>query len=334
MATIYFDDGSGKLTDENDNEVIEYQMEVDNEEYPLTSITTFSSYLDLKPPEKPKKANKVEETSSKPEAKPEKKTERTYRKYKKEDMEKFYFLVFEKNMSIRGAAKELKIPPGTAQTWYTKGQKSIESGEDLYLRKPGSGRLVGRPLTINSEQKECLVKLIDQKPGIVLDEMMGGLTSQFTNLDISRSSLYKYVTAHCGMSVKRALFRPAERNSDTKIEARFQWVTELLKTDIDYMTNCVFIDESGFNINMKRSMAWAPVGETPRVEIPKTRATSHTIIGAISPLGVINVQLKVPKVVVASNSKKRKGPGGAIKKTGERERERWDGNWTLFQLCS
>jgi hypothetical protein len=55
MSTIYFDTGTGKLTDENGNEVIEYQMEVDNEEYPLTSITNFSSYLDLKPPEKPKK---------------------------------------------------------------------------------------------------------------------------------------------------------------------------------------------------------------------------------------------------------------------------------------
>ncbi|KAI8889177.1 hypothetical protein K501DRAFT_164004, partial [Backusella circina FSU 941] len=52
MATIYFDDGNGKLTDENGDEVIEYQMEVDNEEYPLTSITTFTSYLDLKPPAK------------------------------------------------------------------------------------------------------------------------------------------------------------------------------------------------------------------------------------------------------------------------------------------
>jgi hypothetical protein len=93
-------------------------------------------------------------------------------------------------------------------------------------------------LTINSEQKEYLVNLIDQKPDIVLDEMMDGLTSQLTNLDISRS-LYKYVTAHCGMSVKKALFRPAERNSDTKIVAKFQWVTELLKTDIDYMTNCI-----------------------------------------------------------------------------------------------
>lgn len=57
------------------------------------------------------------------------------------------------------------------------------------------------------------------------------------------------------------------------------------------------------------------MGETPIVKIPKTRAASHTIIGAILPLGVIKVQLKVPKVVVASNSKI--GSGRTIKKTGE-----------------
>jgi len=105
MSTIYFDDGSGKLTDESGNEVIEHQMEVDNEEYPLDLNNHFLFLLGSQTARETKKANKVEETSSKSEAKPEKKTERTYRKYKKEDMEKFYFLVFEKNISIRGAAK-------------------------------------------------------------------------------------------------------------------------------------------------------------------------------------------------------------------------------------
>lgn len=62
-------------------------------------------------------------------------------------------------MSICGAAKELKIPPGYAQTWYKEGQKSIENGEDLYLRKPGSGTPVGRPLIINSEQRHCFFPL-------------------------------------------------------------------------------------------------------------------------------------------------------------------------------
>lgn len=170
-------------------------------------------------------------------------------------MEDFYFLVFEKNMSIRGAARELKIPPGTAQTWHTKGVESLEKGKDLCLRKPGSGRPVGRPLTINSEQKEYLIDLIDQKPSIVLDEMMEDFTSRFTDLEISRSSLHKFITTKCNISLKRAHFQPEERNGETKIEARFQWVTEILKTDINYLSNCVFIDESSFNVNMKRSMA-------------------------------------------------------------------------------
>ncbi|KAI8329348.1 hypothetical protein BD560DRAFT_342106 [Blakeslea trispora] len=51
--------------------------------------------------------------------------------------------------------------------------------------------------------------------------MTEGLASQFTNLDISRSSLYKHVTSHCSVSVKRACMSPAERNCGTKIEARF-----------------------------------------------------------------------------------------------------------------
>lgn len=177
---------------------------------------------------------------------------------------------------------------------------SIEEGED----KAGSGRPVGMSLTVNSGQKDYLINFIDQKPNIVLDVMMEKLTNH----------LYKYVTTNCNTSLKRAQFRPTECNSDTKVETTFKWVAKLLETDIDYMTICIFIDDSGFSNDLKGSMVWASVDEAPIVEVPNTRATSHTIIGAISPLGVVNVQLKILKVVVASNSKKRKGPGGAIKK--------------------
>lgn len=84
---------------------------------------------------------------------------------------------------------------------------------------------------------------------------MEDLTSRFTDPEISRSSLHKFITTKCNISLKRAHFQPEERNGETKIEARFQWVTEILKTDINYLSNCVFIDESSFNVNMKRSMA-------------------------------------------------------------------------------
>ncbi|KAI7847954.1 hypothetical protein BDC45DRAFT_524719 [Circinella umbellata] len=50
------------------------------------------------------------------------------------------------------------------------------------------------------------------------------------------------------LSLKRAHFHPENYNSN----ARFEWATEILKAE--YWTNWVFINESSFNINMKRSM--------------------------------------------------------------------------------
>ncbi|OAD76234.1 hypothetical protein PHYBLDRAFT_59770 [Phycomyces blakesleeanus NRRL 1555(-)] len=64
----------------------------------------------------------------------------------------------------------------------------------------------------------------------------------------------------------------------------------------NYLANCVFTDESVFNINLKRSMPWETVEEAPIVEVPKTRAESHTIVGAISHLSVISVDLRTQRV--------------------------------------
>ncbi|KAI9355548.1 hypothetical protein BD770DRAFT_411750 [Pilaira anomala] len=101
MSNFRYYNGDEMYTDENGTEVIEYLMEVDDEQYPLTTLTTLTTYMDLKPPEKSKKPIARMKTIPK----------------KKEGMEKFYFLVLEKGMSIRGAAKELNLPGTTAQSW-------------------------------------------------------------------------------------------------------------------------------------------------------------------------------------------------------------------------
>ncbi|KAI8642313.1 hypothetical protein BD408DRAFT_321901, partial [Parasitella parasitica] len=132
MSNLRYYNGDEMYTDENGMEVVEYHMEVDDEQYPLTTLTTFTSYMDLKPPEKSKKPlptpAKKDNSSSKCETNPEKEQSLTYRKYKKGDMEKFYFLVLEKGiMFIRAAAKELNLPATTAQSWYKRGMESLEN---------------------------------------------------------------------------------------------------------------------------------------------------------------------------------------------------------------
>jgi hypothetical protein len=49
---------------------------------------------------------------------------------------------------------------------------------------------------------------------------------------------------------------------------------------MDYTSNCVFIDEAAFHINMKRTFAWSKKGERAVVKTPKTRAQTTAILGA------------------------------------------------------
>jgi hypothetical protein len=45
-----------------------------------------------------------------------KKGKRVYRSYKREDKERFFFLIYEKNMGVREAARAFKIPGTTTQS--------------------------------------------------------------------------------------------------------------------------------------------------------------------------------------------------------------------------
>ena len=226
-------------------------------------------------------------------------------------MEKFYYLVNEKRMSIRGAAAEIKVPSSTAYNWHKKGLESLELDENIEKSGASGAVKMGRPALLNDIHKDYLISLVNVKPSIVLDEMMGSLTTEFADLRISKSSLHEFVTEKCRISLKKAHFHSIERNSTQKIEERYQWVKQWEKTDLDFESNCVFIDKATFHINMKRSMAWSKKGERAVVVTPKTRAKSTIVIGAISPYGVVNIKVKSLKVT--EPSKKRKAaPGGSV----------------------
>lgn len=52
-------------------------------------------------------------------------------------------------------------------------------------------------------------------------------------------------------------------------------------TDLDYTKNCVFIEESGFHINMRNDWARSAIGTSAIVELSKTRSPFHIIIGTV-----------------------------------------------------
>jgi hypothetical protein len=76
---------------------------------------------------------------------------------------------------------------------------------------------------------------------------------------------------------------------------------------MDFMSNCIFIDEATFHINMKRTIVWSKKGVGAIIIVPKTRAKATTILGTISPFGVVNVKVRHPRAQAFSNKRKAAG---------------------------
>lgn len=72
------------------------------------------------------------------------------------------------------------------------------------------------------------------------------------------------------------------------------------------------MDESAFDTNMRPSTARSAKGTPAIVTTPSTRAMSHTILGTISTVGVVNIKIRLPnlkpKWINVDGSRKRKQP--------------------------
>ncbi|KAG1049775.1 hypothetical protein G6F41_014359 [Rhizopus arrhizus] len=94
------------------------------------------------------------------------------------------------------------------------------------------------------------------------------------------------------ITVKKPHFEAEIRNSIDNLETRYEWFMNWKDRDLDYTENCVFIDEAGFH--MRNNWARSPAGARSVVKTAKTRATSHSVIGAIHSSAVLHVVLKKP----------------------------------------
>ncbi|KAI8640029.1 hypothetical protein BD408DRAFT_348856 [Parasitella parasitica] len=87
MDNIVYEDGQGNLYNDRSMEVAVLEMEVDQEMYPIETVTNFAMYHELKLPEKPKnKTQKQQDTGN------------TYKNYKDSEKEQLFALVYERGI--------------------------------------------------------------------------------------------------------------------------------------------------------------------------------------------------------------------------------------------
>ncbi|EIE90764.1 hypothetical protein RO3G_15475 [Rhizopus delemar RA 99-880] len=125
------------------------------------------------------------------------------------------------------------------------------SDESKCLSASAATRQLGRRRIFGERHKQFLFNYIDENTSAVLIEVVKSLLQNFVNLNVSRSAIYNFMTMQCNLSIKQAQFQPVERNSEEKIQQRYDWVQKWQQTDLDFITNCVFLNESAFHVNLK-----------------------------------------------------------------------------------
>ncbi|ORE01679.1 hypothetical protein BCV72DRAFT_320557 [Rhizopus microsporus var. microsporus] len=297
---IFYKDGHGNAVNEYGRpEPMDYN--IDEERYALETVSSHTQYLHNQPQENNFDVGSVADEDAKDDpdvCMKESSSKRAYTLYTDQDKARFFKLVFEKAMGASAAAKQLGIHVRVAQRW-----------AQLYKTDPDSifikHKKTGRSRILHEEHKQVILQCVDENLSVALEQVMEQLLQKFQDPKVSKSSVNNFVRTECNLLLKKAQFQSVDRNSEAKIQERFDWIHRWECTDMDFRTNCVFLDESAFHINLKRSMAWSKKGLPAVVTVPKTRTQTTTILGAISASGLIKCSLRLPQ----PSAKKRKREG-------------------------
>jgi hypothetical protein len=69
-----------------------------------------------------------------------------------------------------------------------------------------------------------ILECIDAIPSVILDDVIKYLRQVFTELKVSKSTLFDFVEKYYNLSLKECRFQPVDRNSEEKIQERLDWI--------------------------------------------------------------------------------------------------------------
>ena len=230
---IFYEDGHGNAVDEYGRpEPMDYI--IDEKRYALETVSSHTQYLHNQPQENNFDVDSMADEGAKDDpdvCMKEASSKRAYTFYTDQDKVRFFKLVFEKVMSASAAAKQLGIHVRTAQRW---AQMYKTDPDSIFIKH----KKTGRSRILHEEHKQVILEYIDENPSVVLEQVMERLLQKFRDLKASKSTVYNFVRTECNLSLKKAQFQPVDRNSEEKIQERFDWVHKWDCTDMDFACRC------------------------------------------------------------------------------------------------
>ena len=112
---------------------------------------------------------------------------------------------------------------------------------------------------------------------------------------ISHSAVAAHLSQNLNYSLKAVRRIPKARNSPEKKQERYDCVNWIQDNGVDFMKDCVFIDETGFRKKYLRSQGYAKRGIPCVVEVSNAPGINISVVGCISYQGSILLSRHAPK---------------------------------------
>ncbi|KAG1469137.1 hypothetical protein G6F56_003437 [Rhizopus delemar] len=191
--------------------------------------------------------------------------------------------------TITQTARELGVKPSTLSTHVNLYR---QEGRSEPLKR---GRRKGNTTKFNDSHQQFLKDTLDEDCTQTLGVLKEKLKNNFPDLaekDISISGLWRFLVQNIGYTLTRVKPVEERRNTVTTTEARYKYINKLLTKGIAYNSNCIFVDEAGFNANLVRGVGYSKKGSQSVVVTQHKRAVNVSILAAISCHGIEDVSAK------------------------------------------
>ncbi|KAG1445682.1 hypothetical protein G6F46_012142 [Rhizopus delemar] len=212
-------------------------------------------------------------------------------------------LVIEEGLSARKAGAIVGIVKRTAQNYV----KTYEEDEEKRL-PGGKKQRVSWERKLQSHHTNFLCVCYEKNAQAVLWQARGALLEAFSEVQsITLSGLHRHLVLHASLTLKKLETIVSSRNTLGNLQIRRDRVLEWKSDEnMNWHKNCVFIDEAGFNMHIRRNFGRSKRGMPAKAVIPANRGITVSIIGAICEKEVIDLTLRKSKAVQKKTNRNKK----------------------------
>lgn len=196
-----------------------------------------------------------------------------------ETCEKLFKAVNEQHLSIAVAAKNLQVACTIALLFFDHFQ---ETG-NVAPKKQGGNR---RPV-FNKEHLNWIQEQIDKKNDMRIADLLDNIKKAFPFTTLpSHTALDDAVKKKITYTLKLLHAEPADYNTPARIQEQKEWAEDFINSGVS-LFDCVYIDESPFNLHQHILYGRAKRGQQAIRIVPSDQGPNVLLMAAIGQEGVI-----------------------------------------------